>query len=344
MADKDTNAPPIIKRVKKADHGGHHGGAWKVAYADFVTAMMAFFLLMWLLNATTEEQKRGIAQYFSPVPGAVGETTGGQGFFRGDTVTTDGQMVSSNAPVSVTIPIPTTAFDEEKTEGQNENQAAKAKDDSGKESDSTDADKAEKLLAELEDKQFKEAENQLRQAIQKIPDIKELAENLIIDNTPEGLRIQLVDQDKNSMFPRGSIEMNEKARILMHQVAKVVAKLPQKISISGHTDATPYANANGYDNWDLSTDRANASRRALIEAGLAGERIVNLTGKAETEPLLKDEPTSPQNRRISIVLLREKKAPGAGGGQDSGTGSAKDAGKDGGKSDKSVATVPKPRT
>lgn len=339
MAQQDSNAPPIIKRVKKhADHA-HHGGAWKVAYADFVTAMMAFFLLLWLLNATTEEQKRGIAQYFSPVPGAIGETSGGQGFFHGDTVTTDGKMVESNAPVSVTIPIPTTAFDAEKTEGNYENQAAKtkeeaSKEDSSKESESTDPDKAQKLLAELEDKQFREAEHQLRQAIQNIPDIKELAENLIIDNTPEGLRIQIVDQDKMSMFPRGSIEMNEKARLLMHQVAKVVSKLPQKISISGHTDSTPYTNAKGYDNWDLSTDRANASRRALVEAGLTGERIVNLTGKADTEPLVKDDPTSPQNRRISIVLLREKKPPTA----------AKAGGTDGGKSDKSVAKVPKPRT
>ena len=339
MAEQDTNAPPIIKRVKKYEHGGHHGGAWKVAYADFVTAMMAFFLLLWLLNATTEEQKRGIAEYFSPVPGAVGETTGGQGFFKGDTVTTDGKLVESNAPVSVTIPIPTTAFDQEKTEGENDKQASKDKAESEKEAEATDPDKAEKLLAELEDKQFKEAEHQLRQAIQNIPDIKELAENLIIDNTPEGLRIQLVDQDKNSMFPRGSTEMNEKARILMHQVAKVVAKLPQKISISGHTDSTPYANTKGYDNWDLSTDRANASRRALVEAGLERARIVNLTGKADTEPLVKDDPTSPQNRRISIVLLREKKLPGAG---DAGT--AEGGGKGGKKSDKSVATVPKPRT
>ncbi len=343
MADKETNAPPIIKKVKKYAHGGHHGGAWKVAYADFVTAMMAFFLLLWLLNATTEEQKRGIAQYFSPVPGAIGETTGGQGFFQGDTVTTDGQMVSSNAPVSVTIPIPTTAFDSDKSEGNYENQAAKtkedgSKEDSTKERDSTDADKAEKLLAELEDKQFKEAEHQLRQAIQNIPDIKDLAENLIIDNTPEGLRIQLVDQDKMSMFPRGSTELHEKARLLMHQVAKVISKLPQKISISGHTDSTPYANTKGYDNWDLSTDRANASRRALTEAGLDGERIVNLTGKADTEPLVADEPTSPQNRRISIVMLRERKAPGAA---EAAAGGGKPDGK---KTDKSVATVPKPRT
>jgi chemotaxis protein MotB len=333
---EESNAPIIVKRVKKKHHDAHHGGAWKVAYADFVTAMMAFFLLLWLLNATTEDQRKGIAEYFSPVPGAVGETTGGNGFFGGQTVTTEGPMVESNAPVSVTIPIPTTSFDQEKTEGTEEQQAAKGKDDQGKEPDASDPDKAQKLLEELENKQFKEAEQQLRQAIQKIPDIKELAENLIIDQTPEGLRIQLVDQDKNSMFPRGGTTMTDKARILMHQVAKVITKLPQKIAISGHTDSTPYANANGYDNWDLSTDRANASRRALIEAGLNPERIVNLAGKAETEPFIKDDPTSPQNRRISIVLLREKAAQNAAAG-----GGAPSGDKD---TDKSVATPPKPKT
>ncbi len=333
MADKDNNAPPIIKRVKKKDHGGHHGGAWKVAYADFVTAMMAFFLLMWLINATTEEQKKGISEYFSPIPGAIGETTGGQGFFKGESVTSNGQMVNDNAPVSVTIPIPTTSFDQDKSEGESERQAAPDKSDPTKNppQDSADPEKAEQVLAALEDKQFSEAEHELRQAIQNSPDIKELAENLIVEKTPEGLRIQIVDQDKMSMFPRGSSELQSKAKILMQQVAKVIARLPEKIAISGHTDATPYANANGYDNWDLATDRANASRRALIAAGLPAQRIVNLTGKADTEPMVKEDPTSPRNRRISIVLLREKKA---GGGADSG---AEDP-------NKSVAQAPKPKT
>jgi chemotaxis protein MotB len=313
MAD-ESNAPPIIKRVKKADHTGHHGGAWKVAYADFVTAMMAFFLLLWLINATTEEQKRGIAEYFSPVPGAVGETTGGTGFFRGDTVTTDGKLVNSNAPVSVTIPIPTTSFDQDKTEGENEAKSAPDKatgqDDSDSSSSSAsaapDEAEAEKVVAEREEKQFKEAEYMLRQAIQNVPDLKELAENLIIDKTPEGLRIQLVDQEKYAMFPRGSSVMADKSRMLMQKVAEVIEKFPEKIAISGHTDSTAYADGKTYDNWDLSTDRANASRRALIDAGLPPARIVNLAGKADTEPLVKNDPSSPRNRRISIVLLREK--------------------------------------
>lgn len=311
----EDNAPVIIKRVKKGGHAGHHGGAWKVAYADFVTAMMAFFLLMWLINATTEEQKRGIAEYFSPVPGAIGQTTGGNGFFKGDTVTSDGKMVNQNAPPSVTIPIPATSFDQDQTEGDKDKQSAPSDKDTGKNNGKdeskdaenvADATQAAKVLAEAENKQFKEAEYELHQAIQNVPDLKELAENLIIDNTPEGLRIQIVDQDKLAMFPRGSTIMADKARLLMQKVAEIIKKLPEKIAISGHTDSTQYADGKKYDNWDLSTDRANASRRALIDAGLPAERIVNLAGKGDTEPLVKDNPDSPKNRRISIVLLRQK--------------------------------------
>ena len=331
MAD---NAPLIVKKVKKGGHGGHHGGAWKVAYADFVTAMMAFFLLLWLLNATTEKQKKGIAEYFSPVAGTIGETTGGNGFFKGDTVTADGKLVNNNAPPAVSIPIPTTSFDQDKNDGDRDKERQKS--DQSKDSDqnkdssqskdsdqNNDAganqnpDQAAKLLADVENKQFKEAEQMLRQAIQDIPDIKELAENLIIDQTPEGLRIQIVDQEKYAMFPRGSNVMADKARELMQQVAKVVIKMPEKIAISGHTDSTQYASGGKtYDNWDLSTDRANASRRVLIEAGLPPQRIVNLAGKADTEPFVKDDPAAPKNRRISIVLLREQKLPAKADGGD----------------------------
>jgi chemotaxis protein MotB len=336
MAD---NAPLIIKRVKKAHHGGHHGGSWKVAYADFVTAMMAFFLLLWLLNVTTDKQKKGIAEYFSPVVGTVGDTSGGSGFFQGNTVTTDGKLANNSAPITVNVPIPTTSVTETTDEGESDkltkadqtddgssNTSADSGDQSGagagtgstaadvaaadekKPDQKVDPDQAAKVMADVEEQQFNQAEHLLRQAIQDIPELKELAQNLIIDKTPEGLRIQIVDQDKYAMFPRGSSVMHENARLLMHKVAEIIKKMPQKISITGHTDSTPYANAGGYDNWDLSTDRANASRRALIEAGLAPERIANMTGRADKDPLIKDDPADPRNRRISIVLLRENRA------------------------------------
>jgi chemotaxis protein MotB len=318
----DDNAPPIIvKKIKKGDHGAHHGGAWKVAYADFVTAMMAFFLLLWLLNATTEEQKRGIAEYFSPLPGAMGQTTGGTGLFAGNTVTADGRLTDDNAQVGVTVPLPVTELNVDKTEGEDEKMAAPDK-EAGKNGPTDEAQdavppvneaEAEKLVAEKETQRFQEAENMLRQAIQSVPDLKDLAENLIMDNTPEGLRIQIVDQEKYAMFPRGSSAMESRAKLLMQKIAEVLTKFPEKISVSGHTDSVAYADGKKYDNWDLSTDRANASRRVLIDTGLAPARIVNLAGKADTEPLVKDDPSSPKNRRISIVLLREKPLPAPGG-------------------------------
>src|SRR5690606_22728025 len=131
------------------------------------------------------------------------------------------------------------------------------------------------------------------------------ADNLLVDRTPDGLRIQLVDQDKRSMFPRASAEMYEPARKLMGVVAQIVARLPNKISVTGHTDATPYSKGSGYGNWELSTDRANASRRELLNAGLDESRIARVVGMADREPLVPEDPTSPQNRRISIVLIRE---------------------------------------
>lgn len=309
---QDNKPPVIVKRVKKGGHGGHHGGQWKVAYADFVTAMMAFFLLLWLLNATTEEQKRGIADYFSPTPGLLRSTTGGSGFFAGESVTSEGQLTQRAAQPTVSIPIPSMTYDERTEEDEARAQQSEKPVDVDREPprEADDAGRVQKMLAELEERQFAQAEHDLRQAIQDVPELRMLAESLIIDRTPEGLRIQIVDQEKYAMFPRGSAVMHETARKLMARVAQVVEKLPQKISITGHTDSTPYANPTGYDNWDLSTDRANASRRALVDAGLPAERVVHVTGKADQEPLIPDDPTSPRNRRISIVLLREQEAPG----------------------------------
>ena len=166
---------------------------------------------------------------------------------------------------------------------------------------------AEKALAEREERQFAAAEFDLRQAIQDLPEANELAESLIIDRTPEGLRIQLVDQERTSMFPLGSSEMRQPARKLMALVAQIVRRLPIEISVTGHTDAMPYVGTRGYSNWELSTDRANASRRQLVESGLPLERIAKVIGIADREPLIENQPGSPRNRRISIVLLREAK-------------------------------------
>ena len=268
----------VIKKVKGGGHGGHHGGAWKVAYADFVTAMMAFFLLLWLLSSTSEEQKQGLSEYFTPEAASL-SGSGAGGALGGISVTGDeGAAAASASTVVVAIQPPGAAQAEPDEEDFLEFQARQ----------------------ELE-----EVQEVLRQAIQDNPELAEVEENLIIDMTPEGMRIQIVDQEGGSMFASGSAEMVPRTRQLLDQIAQVVTKLPNKISVSGHTDAEQFGGAGGYSNWELSSDRANASRRGLIDGGLTPDRFVEVTGKAAQEPLVEEDPFAPQNRRISLILLRE---------------------------------------
>ncbi len=295
MVDK----PIIVKKVKKGGHG-HHGGAWKVAYADFVTAMMAFFLLLWLLNAVTQEQLEGISNYFAPI--TTSRSTSGSGdVLAGRTIGDEGAMQSAATRQSVTLDLPPPQAG---TAGMKD-----AGEDTAPE-DLSDED-AEKLLREKEQEQFEQARQELEDAIESVPALKQLARSLVIDNTPEGLRIQLVDQEGLAMFPRGSAEMYLHTRRLLELVAKVVNKMPQKIAISGHTDATKFITDAGYSNWELSADRANSARRALLDLAVPPERVARVVGKAATEPFLADDPTHPRNRRLSLVLLRGTGEPDA---------------------------------
>jgi chemotaxis protein MotB len=291
MAAKGDNAPVIIKKVKKGGHEGHHGGAWKVAYADFVTAMMAFFLLLWLLNVTTEEQKNGIADYFSPTT-VSDSSSGSGGMLGGQTLTDEGAMVDQRAPVGVnlTMPPPPPATS---TEGE--------------------AGDAESAARRQESARFEEAAGALRRALEENPELTGLSEHLLIDETPEGLRIQVIDRADNAMFALGSAKPLPKTTQLLKLVSDSIAGLPNDIAIKGHTDATPFRGNNGYGNWELSADRANATRRALVESGLKAERISQVVGRADQDPLLPEDPTHPKNRRISIVLLREQPTQAASG-------------------------------
>ena len=281
--------PIIIKKVKKAGHG-HHGGAWKIAYADFVTAMMAFFLLLWLVSATTEEQRLGIADYFAPT--VASESLSGAGsVLSGRSVSEDGAQSSGSVMVSIPNTPP---------------QMAKPNDSTGEAKTKTaESEMADKLVAEQEQALFLEAEQELRDALASRPDLKDLADHIVIDQTPEGLRIQIVDREGQSSFRVGSAELTPAGRRLIKAVARVIGRLPNRISVFGHTDANPFHGANGETNWELSAQRANASRRVLLANGLSEDRIFQVTGKAATEPLLPDNPYRPANRRITILLMRE---------------------------------------
>jgi chemotaxis protein MotB len=316
MAQKHSNAPTvIIKKVKSHAHAPHHGGAWKVAYADFVTAMMSFFLLLWLLNVTTDVQKRGIADYFEPTISSKSQSGAG-GVLGGLTIGSPGAQAIPLSQPELQIARQAMRQQQEGDDGNDGGTAGtdpKAQDqDGGIDKDHVkpiDDKDLERQYAEREQHRFEAAAKALREAMNQIPELKALKNNLLIDNTPEGLRIQIVDQAKQPMFPLGSAEMLDPARKLIALVAQVVQHLPNKISISGHTDATPYPMGGKYSNWELSADRANDSRREFIADGVAPQRIERVVGLADRDPLVPADPTSPENRRISVVLLREGKPP-----------------------------------
>lgn len=348
----------IIIRREEVVEGGHHGGAWKVAYADFVTAMMAFFLLMWLLNATTQEQRKGLADYFSP-NNLLSRASSGTGKpFGGSTANVVGALASDRGEVRIIhgrAPVvdaeeddvpeaaqPTAAAAARKDGDPNGAAAgmAQATDGTGTEAHPPGTSRSatiravltplqderqmaenpvagrraptpEEMRAELaraEKLQFAEAADQIRDAVRSDPALARLSSQLAIDLTPEGLRIQILDEEHSPMFATGSSVPNERARQLLQKVAPILARLPEEISLSGHTDAAPYRGPDR-SNWELSTERANATRRLLLEAGLPEQRIRNVTGNADRDPLLPADPMAAANRRIAIVVLRGSAAP-----------------------------------
>ena len=282
--------PIIIKKIKKGGGGGHHGGAWKVAYADFVTAMMAFFLLMWLINTTSPEQKRGIADYFAPA--SVSETTSGAGgILAGTALGNEGTKQNGSQSV-----IQDSSPDVKNPDDGKSKDAAKA---------SSATSQAQQEKAKQEEASLQSAAQSLRQALQDMPELAELQKNIIVDVTPEGLRIQLVDQEGRSMFNQGSAQPNDRARVLLKSISKVINQLPNRISIYGHTSAVAGVKRQADTDWPLSQGRADASRKVLESAGVDPDRVFQVSGKATKEPLYPDDPTLPGNRRIAIVLLRE---------------------------------------
>ena len=278
----------VIKKIKKGGHDGHHGGAWKVAYADFVTAMMAFFLLMWLINTTTPEQKRGIADYFAPE--SVSRSESGTGALLGGTAASnEGQSGQGSLAVQTQLRPPS------------EHEQAEI---NSKGRDNTDASASSGTSA-AQNALLEQAAARLRQAMQDKPDLAELSKHVLIDETPEGVRIQLVDQDGRSMFEPGKADPKPYAQRLLQEVAKTVSDLPNRISIAGHTDGATFEGPGGYSNWDLSSARANASLKVLLESGMGQDHVAEVSGKAGSDPLYPDNPYASANRRISIVLLRE---------------------------------------
>jgi chemotaxis protein MotB len=267
----------IVIKKKNRGHGhGHHGGAWKVAYADFVTAMMAFFLLLWLLATTSDAQKQGIAHYFNP-PNNSTEYGGGAGILGGESAI----AVDQHTPQDTVLP------PKEQTQ--------------------------EDLAIQVrEDAMFRQVSEQITKAMMNIPELKLLMENILVDITPEGLRIQIVDKAGRPLFVDKTAEMQPYTRSMLAVLANVLAQLPNKLAVGGHTDPIPFRGQNpDYTNWELSSDRANAARKVLVDEGVTEKRLAKVTGYAGQELLVIDQPGDPKNNRLSIIVLRAKKAVSA---------------------------------
>jgi len=282
--------PIIIVRKKKRGIHVHHGGAWKVAYADFVTAMMAFFLLMWLINTTTPEQKRGIADYFAPQ--SIAQTVSGSGGVLGGKVMGEDSAHAGGAQSVMQKQSPPSPPSD--TKALASGQAAGGAGASA--SSNTNSHSAQ-------DGDFAHAAEAIHQAVQDNPDIANLSHQVITENTPQGLRIQLVDQDGRPMFQQGSTEPMPYTRKLLTAVGGIIASLSNRVSIAGHTAGNDAAATGG--NWELSAARANQARALLQAGGLASDRIYEVAGKAGSEPLLPEDPNASANRRLSILLMRE---------------------------------------
>jgi chemotaxis protein MotB len=292
MSADDLQRPIIVKRIKKVA-GGHHGGAWKIAYADFVTAMMAFFLLMWLLGSVDGGTLNGISEYFkTPMKVALqgGSKSGdskvviqGGGL---DLTSKDGQTSRSDAPP-----------------GENEVQVEEKKFES-----LTEAQKkaAIKMQQAQEIAKMKAMREKIINQIDNSPRLKKYKSQLKIDVTDEGLRVLITDEANRPMFANASAEMQAYAQEIIKAIAPTFNELPNTISISGHTDSMPFANNNGtYTNWELSADRANAARRVLLAGGLKPDHLLRITGLADAVLLDPANPMNPINRRISIILLNK---------------------------------------
>jgi chemotaxis protein MotB len=291
MANGDDGKPTIVIRRKKRTHPAPHGGSWKVAFADFATAMMAFFLLMWLMGATSEKQKGAIAEYFNNPSAVQGASTvpspnsiQGPGGSSTSMIKVGGGMELYRQPTAKPDPKPMSM-------GVDDPQHGKA-----------DSEEAEE---ELDKQRLESLVTQLRSAIDERESLAKYKDQILLDVTPEGVRIQMVDQEPRSMFPLGSAKLEAFSENILHELATIIQQVPNRISISGHTDVKPYVAVN-YSNWELSADRANAARRALISGGLPAEKIGRVVGLASSVPLNTKEPDSSVNRRISIVVMNKR--------------------------------------
>jgi chemotaxis protein MotB len=308
MAKGNNERPIIIVKKKKKGGHGHHGGAWKVAYADFVTAMMAFFLVMWLVTAVSKEQRAAIFDYFKnpsmepgkspkPAPGQMGP-----GGASTSPINLHGGLDAMRPAITQVKDVGGTAAPVLSRNDRSQDGSSRVK---SSESSPT-LQEAAAIQAANERKQLEALMAELRQAVDKSQALEPFKDQLLLDITPEGVRIQIVDAQNRPMFDVGSAHLRDYTTAILRELAPYLDSVPNRISLTGHTDMRPYPSTNGYTNWELSADRANAARRALTAGGLPDAKISRVVGLSSSVLFDKNQPQSPINRRISIVVMTKQ--------------------------------------
>ena len=310
-------APVIIIKKMPDSHAGAHGGAWKIALADMMTAMMAFFLLMWLLGASNADQRKSIADYFKPTSHSltpVGQLAGSNGVLGGRSIIDPDAfpyamrqtgLLERLTPKSEGGPNPDTEPGPE-----NENEAKDPSAGEGKSEGGNDPDKLtqaqKKEIAEQQDKEnFEKLEKEINEKLSENKKFEQIKDQVSITRDKDGLRIEIIDKADFAMFPSGGNGMQGKAAALIGEVAASLADMPNKVAIRGHTDAVPFQNPEGKNNWSLSADRAEATRQLLQKKGIKEERFTRIEGVADTDPFNPKDKFDPRNRRMSITVLNQ---------------------------------------
>jgi len=308
MAAKGNERPLIIIKKKKGGGHGHHGGAWKVAYADFVTAMMAFFMVMWLVATVSKDQRAAIFDYFknpSMEPGKSPKPAPGQMGPGGASTS----PINLHGGLDAIRPAITTQKDMNRTTTPVMKRNDASQDGSAKIKTPDHTLNPEDIAAaakEAEHKQLEALMMELKQAVDKSQALEPFKDQLLLDITPEGVRIQIVDAQNRPMFDVGSAHLRDYTTAILRELAPYIDSVPNRISLTGHTDIRPYPSNNGYTNWELSADRANAARRALVAGGLPDQKISRVVGLSSSVLFDKTQPQNPINRRISIVVMTKQ--------------------------------------
>lgn len=302
--DEKVERPCIRKIIIEDGHGGAHGGAWKIALADMMTAMMAFFLLMWLLGATNEDQRKSVADYFRPSSHSqirFGELAGSNGLLGGKSIIDpDGFPFTAKQTSLLERLTP-------RSEGGPGADDGSSKEDLNREGPSEQTPTKEKPSAskQQDDANFEKLEKEIKKRLAENKNLEKLKDQVVIVREKDGLRIEIIDKANFSMFKLGTSDFNARAEALIQEVTRSIQAMPNKVAIRGHTDSLGFTEESGHNNWSLSTERADATRQIMQESGLRSNRFARIEGVADTNPFVPNNPADPRNRRISITILNQ---------------------------------------